>query len=402
MTKEYRPYSTGRQAKSRRLKMVMLALIVVIVGLVILIKSRSSSAPEVVDSTPSRVELKDVLPPSRPVANPSPAPTPAPRQTTPPSSEPMPIAASPVAVPRPAPVALPQPQIPPTAQAVPPVVPGEVSPAASPDMRQPVQPAALDDAMDKTSLEAQQLIEKALNLRDAGNIVAARDLLNDALNMKLSPQVRAGVKVQMAKLSEKWLFSRDVLQGDKLTAQYLVQPGDLLTRIGRQHKVPFEILLRINGLARPESLQAGRRIKVVHGPFNAVVNRTTYTMDLFLQNVYVKSYKVGLGKAEHNTPTGRWLVAQGGKMIKPTWTDPDTGKTYLGSDPDYPLGSRWIALDGIEGDAKGRTGFALHGTKEPESIGTQSSRGCIRLFNGDVIEVYDLMEPGQSGVIVMD
>jgi LysM repeat protein len=382
--------------------MVMLALIVVIVGLVILIKSRSSSAPEVVDSTPSRVELKDVLPPSRPVANPSPAPTPAPRQTTPPSSEPMPIAASPVAVPRPAPVALPQPQIPPTAQAVPPVVPGEVSPAASPDMRQPVQPAALDDAMDKTSLEAQQLIEKALNLRDAGNIVAARDLLNDALNMKLSPQVRAGVKVQMAKLSEKWLFSRDVLQGDKLTAQYLVQPGDLLTRIGRQHKVPFEILLRINGLARPESLQAGRRIKVVHGPFNAVVNRTTYTMDLFLQNVYVKSYKVGLGKAEHNTPTGRWLVAQGGKMIKPTWTDPDTGKTYLGSDPDYPLGSRWIALDGIEGDAKGRTGFALHGTKEPESIGTQSSRGCIRLFNGDVIEVYDLMEPGQSGVIVMD
>ena len=89
-------------------------------------------------------------------------------------------------------------------------------------------------------------------------------------------------------------------------------------------------------------------------------------------------------------------------MIKPTWTDPDTGKTYLGSDPDYPLGSRWIALDGIEGDAKGRTGFALHGTKEPETIGTQSSRGCIRLFNGDVIEVYDLMEPGQTGVIVMD
>lgn len=402
MTKEYRPYSTGRQAKSRRLKMVMLTLIVVIVGLVILIKSRSSTDPTVVESTPSRVALKDILPPSRSVANPSPAPTPAPRQTTPPSSDPTPIAAPPVVVPQPAPVAAPQAQTPPAAQAVPSVAPDAVSPAAPPVEQQSVQSAALDDAMDKTSLEAQQLIEKALNLRDAGNLVAARDLLNDALNMKLSPQVRAGVKVQMAKLSEKWLFSRDVLQGDKLTAQYLVQPGDLLTRIGRQHKIPFEILLKINGLARPESLQAGRRIKVVHGPFNAVVNRTTYTMDVFLQNVYVKSYKVGLGKAEHNTPTGRWLVASGGKMIKPTWTDPDTGKTYLGSDPDYPLGSRWIALDGIEGDAKGRTGFALHGTKEPETIGTQSSRGCIRLFNGDVIEVYDLMEPGQTGVIVMD
>jgi lipoprotein-anchoring transpeptidase ErfK/SrfK len=392
--------------------MFMLVLIVVIVGLVILIKSRSTTEPAAVESTPPRVAINDVLPPSRTVAEPAPAPrqtplpssdaTPlTPRQTTPPSSEPMPLtptttAAAPIAQPpaaaaQPAPVAAPQEvQTLPTATGVP-------ATAAA-----PVSPAAVEDTMNQTSLEAQQLIEKALALRDAGNVVAARDLLNDALNMKLSPQVRAGVKLQMSKLSEKWLFGRDVLSGDKLTAQYLVQPGDLLTKIGRQHKVPFEILLKINGLARPESLQAGRRIKVVHGPFNAVINRTTFTMDVYLQNVYVKSYKVGLGKTEHTTPTGRWTVATGGKMISPTWTDPDTGKTYVGSDPDYPLGSRWIALDGIEGDAKGRTGFALHGTKEPDTIGTLSSRGCIRLFNGDVIEVYDLMEPGQSGVIVMD
>lgn len=380
MAQEYRPYTTHRQGKSRRLKMLMLALIVVIVGIVIFLRTRVQSPPQDTapqDDQPPRVALTDVLPPPRqtPVAAPAPVP---PRPPAP--------------VPTPAP-AMPVSEAPAVSDTnIQTAVPVTESPAV----------ATVDEVMDKTSLDAQQLIERALSLRDAGKAIAARDLLNEALSMKLSPQVRTGVKIQLAKLSEAWLFGKEVLEGDKLTGTYLVQPGDLLAKIGRQHTVPYEILQKINGMARPESLQAGRRIKIIYGPFNAVINRTNYTLDLYLQNVYVKTYKVGLGRTEHTTPTGRWQVAPGGKMIKPTWTDPDTGKRYLGSDPDYPLGSRWIALDGIEGAAKGRTGFAIHGTKEPETIGTQSSRGCIRLFNGDVVELYDLLEPGQSYVNVVD
>ncbi|HPY76430.1 MAG TPA: L,D-transpeptidase, partial [Anaerohalosphaeraceae bacterium] len=61
-----------------------------------------------------------------------------------------------------------------------------------------------------------------------------------------------------------------------------------------------------------------------------------------------------------------------------------------------------IGLEGLEGDAKGRTGFAIHGTKDPETIGTQSSKGCIRLYNGDVIELYNLLFAGYSQVRVAD
>lgn len=395
MAQEYRPYTTNRQTKSRRLKLMMLVMIAAIVGIVIFIRSRMQPAPPataVQDGHLPRVALTDVLPAPRQTPSPAPAavPTPAPANRVP---EPSAAAPATTAVPVMAPAATPQ-AVRPAEQPAPALTETATDTAVS--------AAAVDDAMNKTSVEAQQLIERALSLRDAGKIIAARDLLNEALAMKLSPQVRLGVKIQMAKLSEVWLFGKDVLEGDKLTAKYQVQPGDLLAKIGRRHNVPYEILQKINGLARPESLQAGRRIKVIHGPFNAVVNRTDYTLDLYLQNMYVKTYKVGLGRPEHTTPTGRWQVAPGGKMIKPTWTDPDTGKTYLGSDPDYPLGSRWIALDGIEGAAKGRTGFAIHGTKDPETIGTQSSRGCIRLFNGDVVELYDLLEPGQSYVNVVD
>ena len=41
----------------------------------------------------------------------------------------------------------------------------------------------------------------------------------------------------------------------------------------------------------------------------------------------------------------------------------------------------------------GRTGFAIHGTKEPEQIGTAGSRGCIRMYNDDVVLMYNLLVP---------
>jgi LysM repeat protein len=273
-----------------------------------------------------------------------------------------------------------------------------VMPPVQPD---PV-PAVPDGGPDATSQEAKEQIDEALKLRDAGKIIAARELLENTLNMQLSPTLRSGVKVQLAKLADAWLWGRDVLTGDKLTETYTVQRGDLLQNIAQKYKVPYEILMQINGISRPELLRAGQAIKVINGPFNAVVYKNSFVMDLYLQNKYVKTYRVGLGRVEHETPDGRWRVELSGKMIKPTWTDPDTGRTYVGDDPDYPLGSRWIALEGLEGEAKGRTGFAIHGTKDPESIGTRSSRGCIRLYNGDAIEVYNLLYGGISEVLVKD
>lgn len=406
MDKPFKPLAPAPEKKTRRLKWAMLALIVVIAALVIAIKTlprqQQPAITEPPEELPPKVELNKIVPPMR-----TPPPPPQPAVIQPPSAAPtasMPTTAAPTA--QPAANVSAQPAGLEASPAVAPAAPGLTEQPAAPESGAQTAPtsaaqsAGLADS--QTSPQAQQMIEQALNLRDVGKLIPARDLFNEALNYPLSPQVREGVKMQLSKLAEQWLFSGKVLEGDKLTAYYIVQPGDLLAKIGKKHNVPYEILQKVNNIPRPESLAAGRRIKVIYGPFHAVVNKTTFTMDLYLQTMYVKTYRVGLGRPEHTTPTGRWLVAKGGKMIKPTWTDPDTGKTYLGTDPDYPLGSRWIALEGIEGDAKGRTGFAIHGTKEPETIGTQSSRGCIRLFNGDVIEVYDLLEPGLSYVQVVN
>ena len=232
-------------------------------------------------------------------------------------------------------------------------------------------------------------------------VIEARDRLNELLPMAQGQEL-VFIKGQLASLADKWLFSKLVYPEDKLCAGYKVKSGDMLSTVGKQHNVPYEILMQINNITKPEALQAGVAIKVINGPFHARVYRSTFTMDLYLQNTYVKSFPVGLGKTGMETPIGRWRAKEGGKLVQPIWTDPVSGKTYHPEDPDYPLGSRWVALEGLEGAAVGKTGFAIHGTKDPEQIGTPGSQGCIRLHNGDAILVYNLMMPGQSLVDVVD
>ena len=40
------------------------------------------------------------------------------------------------------------------------------------------------------------------------------------------------------------------------------------------------------------------------------------------------------------------------------------------------------------------TGIGIHGTNEPDKIGTPASRGCIRMKNGDIEELVKLIKMG--------
>ncbi len=269
----------------------------------------------------------------------------------------------------------------------------------------PVEP--IEESADSgigADAQAALVIDEAMRLLNARpiEVIKAREMLNELLGKPISNQQKNLVKQELSRLADKWLFSRTVYPKDTLCGIYTVQSGDLLSTIGKKHKVPWQILQQINGIPRPEALQADQSIKIINGPFHAKVYRSSFTMDLYLQDTFVRSFPVGLGKSGYETPTGLWMVRPSGKLVKPRWTDPDTGRTYEPDDSNYPLGSRWISLDGLEGAAKGRTGFAIHGTKDPHEIGVAKSRGCIRLYNGDVILVYDLVMPGESKVVVMD
>jgi lipoprotein-anchoring transpeptidase ErfK/SrfK len=65
----------------------------------------------------------------------------------------------------------------------------------------------------------------------------------------------------------------------------------------------------------------------------------------------------------------------------------------IGPGPDNPLGVRAINWNRPGG---GDTLIRFHGTPNEASIGTAASNGCVRMFNSDVIELYDLVSPGMT------
>jgi lipoprotein-anchoring transpeptidase ErfK/SrfK len=66
------------------------------------------------------------------------------------------------------------------------------------------------------------------------------------------------------------------------------------------------------------------------------------------------------------------------------------------------LGGYWIGLTGTEGQALGKMSYGIHGTIDPDSIGKQSSMGCIRLRHDDIEMVYEMMVEGKSMVVVRE
>ncbi len=274
-------------------------------------------------------------------------------------------------------------------------------------IEQPLSEPNLNQTHDVTSKSKPELtafVDEIINSpnKKPSQIIDERNRLNKMLLTSTSEEQLAFTKEQLSKLSEQWLFSRTVFPEDQLCDSYKVAPGDRLATLGKQLKVPYEILMRTNNINNPRELRAGETIKVINGPFHCKIYRSTFTMDLYIQDTFVRSFSVSLGKPGMETPTGRWMVKPGGKLISTIWTNPATGKIYQAEDPDYPLGSRWIGLNGIDGDARDRTGFAIHGMKNSGEIGKANSRGCIRLGNDDAVLIYALLMPGESEVIVVD
>ncbi|MCH9021900.1 MAG: L,D-transpeptidase family protein, partial [Planctomycetes bacterium] len=232
--------------------------------------------------------------------------------------------------------------------------------------------------------------------------LAARQLLSKAVKEGLNPSQEKNARDYINQASDQWLFSANVYDNDPLCSRYKVTAGDRLVAIAKRMGVPYKLLMRINKITDAKRLRAGESIKVVKGPFHAVVDRSDFQLSVYLGDILVRTYPVGLGTPGRQTPTGKWRVKIGKKQVNPAWTDVETNKHYYPDDPENPLGERWIGLEGLSGQAKGRVGFGIHGTINPEEIGSAASRGCIRLLNNDVIELYDMLEEELTEVLVVE
>lgn len=240
-------------------------------------------------------------------------------------------------------------------------------------------------------------LDRARSLMAGGKLIAARDAFSTALRQNLPETSAHEAREELSRLSGALLFSRAANTNDPLTDVRIVQPGNTIYEIAKEYGITEELVMSINGVTEPNRLRVGDRLKVLRGPFNAVISKSAHRMDVYLGDQFVRSYRVGLG-VNGGTPTGSWIVIS--KLKNPDWTDPVTNQYYLAEDPDNPIGERWVGLEGRSGEAVGRMGFGIHGTIDPGSIGENMSMGCIRMIADDVEDVYDLLVEHRSQVII--
>ncbi|QDT30779.1 L,D-transpeptidase family protein [Thalassoglobus polymorphus] len=171
---------------------------------------------------------------------------------------------------------------------------------------------------------------------------------------------------------------------------YEIQFGDRLETIARQHQVSWEYLSKINRVD-PQRIKAGKKLKVIQGPFSAVVDLTRFEVTVHAHGYFVVRMPVGIGK-DGSTPIGKFKVTD--KVVDPIYYGPDI--VIKNDDPTNPLGERWLAISDEAGTLEG---YGIHGTIDPDSIGKADSRGCIRLHDQDVADLYDLLTVGSEVII---
>ncbi|MET3699135.1 L,D-transpeptidase-like protein [Bacillus oleivorans] len=103
-------------------------------------------------------------------------------------------------------------------------------------------------------------------------------------------------------------------------------------------------------------------------PLKIIVNKGKNELWLVSGKIVLQKYPVGLGK-NGKTPEGSFQIEE--KMMNPNGAFTPVKNN--------PYGNRALVF---------APSFAIHGTNNPESIGNNVSKGCIRMNNHEIAELY--------------
>jgi lipoprotein-anchoring transpeptidase ErfK/SrfK len=125
-------------------------------------------------------------------------------------------------------------------------------------------------------------------------------------------------------------------------------------------------------------------------PGSIIVNTTERRLYFVLGNGKAMRYGIGVGR-----PGFEWAGEHKVSLMKewPEWRPPSAMlqrrpdlPRYMAGGPENPLGARAMYL--------GNSIYRIHGSNEPDSIGSAVSSGCIRMTNEDVEDLYRRVKVG--------
>ena len=117
-----------------------------------------------------------------------------------------------------------------------------------------------------------------------------------------------------------------------------------------------------------QSHNTNRKMGELKVAYSILVSRSNRQLYLRKEGITIRTYPVGLGTILTATPTGTYRIVN--KV----------------PNPGGPFGAMWMGLS--------KPHYGIHGTNNPQSIGQLVSKGCIRMYNQDVLELSKIVPIG--------
>jgi len=234
------------------------------------------------------------------------------------------------------------------------------------------------------SVSVGQLYARALDLKKEGEILKAKENYQKILSDHPDFSDIEKVQKELESLNMELIFSNTMAPGR--TVAHKVQSGDTLGELAKKYNTTIDLIKRSNRLTS-NVIRVGQQRRIWTGTFNIFIDKSQNLLMLRDQEDILKVYSVSTGEG-NITPVGEFEIVS--RLIDPVWFN--KGIVVPPESPQNVLGSRWLGFD--------LSGYGIHGTIDPETIGRQVTAGCVRMRNEDVEELYSIVPRGTRVVII--
>ncbi len=145
----------------------------------------------------------------------------------------------------------------------------------------------------------------------------------------------------------------------------------------------------------PEFQRAMVSYRTTEAPGTIIVHTSERFLYVIQPGGRALRYGIGVGR-EGFQWQGLQKISR--KQEWPDWTPPPEMiarqpylPRFMAGGPGNPMGARALYLGG--------TVYRIHGTNQPQTIGSAVSSGCFRLVNNDVIDLYERVPIGTKVII---
>lgn len=166
-----------------------------------------------------------------------------------------------------------------------------------------------------------------------------------------------------------------------LEGPYRVSEGETLQSIAVKHNVPWELLAAINMIPAPYNLTIGQTLKVVNGPFDAVIDLSDHYLTVLLKGRYATRFPIDYNPSQFAPPEGTYFV----------------NVRFLANP--HPEDGQWIGLKSQSGDIGAESSIGIHGIDHYATRDEGETWAPVRLDEKQIRNLYIILAEGSRVVV---